>query len=404
MSLIKNIGYSIFSPFIITFLGVFHLGLPIIIDFILSLIIAYFLRSRGSAFTTSITLITLFVIINSLYDAKIYYRPHEMLSSDNNKYEPNVEIKMHQEFGDLFVMGKMSADLLDIIEPREIRFVTDERGYRNEKLFLKPEIILVGDSFIVGNGNSQEDILSNQLAKFSDRDVYSVAFPGEAADYENYLNDNLDLLDDQKNILLFYFEGNDFQEIRERDFVSVTSRVKSIVVKLEGVKTYYLSLLYPKNFKLVRIINRKSLSFYSFMAKLFLGADNKYVTSVEKKLIGRQSVGFLKSYIRVTKATNVQTYIWRNPELLERLKAVVFIPTKYRVYNEINTNVPLALLNSSYAPKNINVIDLTPALKKSAQNLLENQGYVFWRDDTHWNPTGIKVSAKFLTNKLDMKK
>ena len=56
----------------------------------------------------------------------------------------------------------------NIKESRKQKFVTDSYGMRNDKTDIdEADIILVGDSYITGNGTSQEYIPSNTLAKVS---------------------------------------------------------------------------------------------------------------------------------------------------------------------------------------------------------------------------------------------
>ena len=92
---------------------------------------------------------------------------------------------------------------------------------------------------------------------------------------------------------------------------------------------------------------------------------------------------------------------------------IFFIPTKYRVYYkniaQFNSNkLPVELPNRQWeftqkmANKyNIGVTDLTPALIKKSEQLLQDEKVTFWPDDTHWNKNGISVAAKIVAEKIN---
>ena len=79
---------------------------------------------------------------------------------------------------------------------------------------------------------------------------------------------------------------------------------------------------------------------------------------------------------------------------------VVFIPTKYRVYHDLDKNLPLEILQKGYEKFSTEVIDLTPVLKSAAIEKSKQGKFVFWRDDTHWNGMGIEAVANHLAKKL----
>jgi len=412
MSWIK-LNYASFTlSFLILFVGVFHIGFPIFLDIFISLILATILNSWASSLITVATLLIGYVAVNLTYDIQINYRAHEMLASKGNIYSKNEKITIQQPYGDLFAMSQNDPAYKQIIEPREILFITDDRGYRNRKTVVPPDLILIGDSFIVGNGTTQNEILSEQLSRKTGLQVYSLSHPGGPQEYENYVRKNYDLLSDKKNLLLFYFEGNDFTfpinnyELLNNYEVSnqnIFLTVKGYILKMENMKSNYFSIVYPLSFKLVRLVNRKSRTSYFYISNFFLGPQltNEYERTVVKQLIGKKEVGFLSKYIKISTWTeDLSTYIWIEKEYLSKVKAVVFIPTKYRVYNSLDENKPLEILQKSYSEKSIPVIDLTKALRDASKDYLSLGDYVYWRDDTHWNANGIRVAADFISENI----
>ena len=49
------------------------------------------------------------------------------------------------------------------------------------------------------------------------------------------------------------------------------------------------------------------------------------------------------------------------------------------------------------------VVDLTEIFIKHAQLKLSKNKYLFWRDDTHWNPDGIKIGMECVSKFIALK-
>ena len=97
------------------------------------------------------------------FDRAIYYRPFELLrvydfKRDHSRYRKNVDLWTDKVRGNLQAMTEVQ-----IARPRKVSFRTDEHGFRNDRGLQNQRYLLVGDSFIVGSGSSQEDIVSEQL-------------------------------------------------------------------------------------------------------------------------------------------------------------------------------------------------------------------------------------------------
>jgi len=417
MSWIKLNFRSFLLSFLILLIAIFHIGLPLYADLMVSFTIAIILRNWLASLITSIALLSSFIVINFVFEQQIHYRAHEMLAGSQGKYLPNQDIKIVQPYGDLFAIGLQELIMFTpdnalsaIIEPRKIRFVTDKNGYRNRAFQNNPDYILIGDSFVVGNGTTQDETLSEQIANKLDQKIYSLSHPGSPQQYEQYLGNSPFLSDENKNILLFYFEGNDFAEennlsatFSTNDF-NVGHFLKTFVSQLEHYKLLYLNKIYPKKFKLVRIINRKGrlsyLQIYAFIKGLSDAGATKITPKVVVESIGDSKVGFLKTYNDKSLSKSLNTYIWTNKDLLKKIKYVVFIPTKYRVYHELEENIALKTLIKGYEGTAIPVIDLTSTLREVAKRYLSTNRFVFWRDDTHWNGLGISAAAELLADLL----
>ena len=59
------------------------------------------------------------------------------------------------------------------------------------------------------------------------------------------------------------------------------------------------------------------------------------------------------------------------------------------------------LLKNEYGKYDIDTINLTSVLQKSAQMNLKNDKLIFWQDDTHWNKLGIKSAMQALISEIN---
>jgi hypothetical protein len=88
---------------------------------------------------------------------------------------------------------------------------------------------------------------------------------------------------------------------------------------------------------------------------------------------------------------------------------VLIVPTKYTVYGPLLLEtIPSARDGASRSEKveqalragNIDVLNLTAALRRRAAEDLVGGEYVYYRDDTHWNARGIACAAEEVRRKL----
>ena len=93
----------------------------------------------------------------------------------------------------------------------------------------------------------------------------------------------------------------------------------------------------------------------------------------------------------------------------ERIRAVFFVPTKYRVYRDLLDSPPAEPLPDAQweyvrelarrldAP----AVNLTGRLQERSALLLdEGGGMTYWADDTHWNRLGVETAAAVVAETL----
>ncbi len=309
-------------------------------------------------------------------------------------YKPNSRLEMEQPFGDLKRMAGPEQELE--IEPRHILFQTDDLGFRNESpVPQNPRWVLVGDSFIAGNGNSQPDLLASQLKKRG-VSIYNLGWPGAIPDYVA----NIEKFRKQKNsdakFVLFVFEGNDFLE-REKVRVEGFSKIK------KGWKSFFGA--YKSFFR--------STDLYRLTYILYASIKNKVKpkNKVIVHSIGGRPIGFYKRYLEAAQNEQYNFPLWVEEEL-KRVRSsiahVFFIPIKYRVLQPLfdtpARNLPDAqwkALEKLTSQLKIPATNLTPELVKGTEQLFNKNGELtFWTDDTHWNQAGTDMVARVVCNTI----
>ncbi|MEW6261720.1 MAG: hypothetical protein AB1641_01470 [Thermodesulfobacteriota bacterium] len=314
----------------------------------------------------------------------VHYREHEKFL-EGGRYRAEVDEYVDVLHGDLLALDNLAPATLK--EPRRIRFKTDRQGYRNDHEYQGREIILVGDSVIVANGSDQAFTPANILEGEHGLPAYTLSLAGDPADYCRRLNNFLPRLAPEARAIMFLFEGNDFRaKGRTPDVPSGYDRFKVAYLRLINLK--YPRLLFNATRRLGWNLNRDTVQ-----------------PVVVHRLAGRE-VGFYGSYIDRAVAEAPELKLKDGdcpPPVLARLLAVVFIPTKYRVYaghirGDQGWNLPEPapgyLAAKRYFERfRLPVHDLTPALRQRADDLLPQGRLVYWRDDTHLNPAGLEVLA-----------
>ena len=102
------------------------------------------------------------------------------------------------------------------LETRSIDFITDSYGFRNKPLDEGPvyDILLLGDSFTVGNGTTQESTWATLLSSRYNLKVYNLAIPGSP--WHSYVNlamemERLDIRNRSRGIDHAFYQENERQ-------------------------------------------------------------------------------------------------------------------------------------------------------------------------------------------------
>lgn len=390
------------------FLFIASYGLPLFFDLLIVLFIIFIIRFNffNLIFLNTLllvaTLLMNIILIKDEQNLGIFYRAHEKFAIDRGIYKKNITSEMVMKHGDIVALDVCNKEKIQG-EQRIQKFITDENGFRNNRVKIDDaEIILVGDSFIAGSSNTQENTPANILGELSKKDIYSITVISEPKDYEFHLMNHIDKLSPDAKILLFYFAGNDFKyEFEKLDDSIIFKGIKIPYFKYK-IRSGYERLernkdkifintfhsLYNKNYFYQRIRPKSQRFFKKTLSQWTKTCPVKYYK------INGVNVGFY--YLPIKSYSKVSTYIIKDRKILNRIKKVYYIPTKYSVYNEFINNEDLKsddfnYLKKEYQLNNIEVVNLTKILKEEAKKNLKINKFIYWKDDSHWNKSGINA-------------
>ena len=325
------------------------------------------------------------------FGTAMFYRPTEMLRRGSDDfgyaYRRNVDLKMHSPFGDLQATRRVG-----IIEPREIEFVTDGLGFRNRNGYAAQKLFLVGDSFAMGEGETQACMVTEVLKASYGLDIYNLAHSGDQpGDYFNHAELFIRQHAPHARVVIMFFEGNDFQPFGAKAYRRHPLRPYTQFFQDSNVyrvsRWLYARTFKPKNYNeaLVATIRNLPIAF-----------EQDYVANVLRER------PFEESELRLGTLLD---------QLAGRVEHVFFAPAKYRVYaplldghaGKILPDRNWEYLRRIAAERGIAATNLYEPLARAAREELEHGRFVYWRGDTHWNCAGMAAGARAMAPALHAK-
>lgn len=314
----------------------------------------------------------------------------------NGHYLENVDDAMHMLHGDIAAMDPLAPAA--IREQRDVRFHTDDLGYRNDRNYAGESVVLVGDSFVAGTDTDQGDILGSVLRHDFDIPTYSLGFPGNPNDYIAPCAHFLQQRHNNVRFVLFFFEGNDLSCSSKERFAH----------NVDSLSAYNkLKIRYANH---VNKFFRLPQALFNMAFRITAKYHDADMEPTEVFSIRNTPVGFYGSYVDATLFPHCSFNLADlDKAVLSHVAMMFFIPTKYRTYRQWLPGdsrvlpVPssgFASLQASCDRLGIPAYDLTPVLRQEAERLLPEGRFGFWRDDTHWNGAGIRAAAAFVADKL----
>jgi hypothetical protein len=348
-------------------------------------------------------LIILEILLRFLGPGRLYRSPDDMLATfdyrmGHGRYKRNRQGTMFIPYGDMVVFDRKTQAA--IAESRQVSYHTDSYGFRNDSDYVNEKVLLVGDSFIAGSGSSQENLLSVQLKEDYGIPAYNLGFPGALHSYVRYVQGFLKTHQGEVQVLLFLFEGNDFPISKPKRAASgkkSASPSSSLRIARKEFQQWLKELL----------VYRYAYSFYHILKKRLKPETYPQVTVIKLKSPDDLSMGFLNSYMAVTRRNSYdggEEFLPKLARIKDQLTGIFFIPTKFRVYYDILDlqphpplpNAQWAYLQEQASRLEISCVDLTGPLQEESQRLLSEGKLTYWKDDSHWNRNGMAVAARMI--------
>ena len=390
-----NFYFSLHSFFILAFLFILNYLtgtntiLNVLFILVFCLVFRFLLKDKFQRFFFVIIYsFSLILFINLVYvDTKdIKLESYRAADIWLNSPEKDYVIELKNTYGDLIKYVK-KKDVEDYKQYRNQIFYVDSNGFRNKEINYQPDFILLGDSFVAGNGNEKD--ISYYMNSILGISAYNLGYPGNL---NNYIN-NYNLIKNnfsKTNLILFIFEGNDFKDA---------------------------SLTY---FKYGDLIQNSILSYISNKIQFFKKSiyfnqliDSLIYKKVETHIFGDQKYLHYKDYLKVSTSSNPKLIFDEtneNNNLFAKnkdLKKIVYIPSKISILInlsdknnlkeklQLSKQKKLASINSLF--KDIEVIDLS---KTFINYSLERNKLPYWKDDSHWDENGIRMAVLEISKRL----
>jgi hypothetical protein len=328
------------------------------------------------------------------------------------RYLKNVQYQ-GSYYGDLAIMARKK----EWREPRALRFITDEFGFRNEPG--EPEdqakeldLIMLGDSFGEGLGTTQELTWSTLLERYYGFRIYNLSMDG-AGPWQEYVNLLLEIdrlrINEKTIVVWAFFTGNDLGD------EYLPQLEKETLPWLSAFGSFRHSLKsFRDNAQLRRIIIspftepiQEQVFVRTFLDGRPLPFSHLYVTSTsmsEDEVMRHPNYGMLKETVKAMRKLADQ----KRFEVL-----VVSIPCKEEVYSWVvegkeawtaskehsGFSRALHVLSSE---ARFQFLDLKPSLIDASRSEFKESGkLLYWRDDTHWNDSGYRIAASVVSRELE---
>lgn len=321
-------------------------------------------------------------------------------------FEPGSVYRKERAYGDLANMGNMA----DMRQYRREEFTVDRYGFRNPPPVAnsQPAGLVVGDSFTAGAGISDNDTLPEQLSHDAGAFFYNAGtITGDLANAE-VVASTLHLA--QGTVVYELLErtarkGPSFVEAErqicnDRRFVGsgrigrsaalfLSDHSPAVLLSRRFVKVAENDSLLPNPYR--RYVTRRTLR--NGQELLFFPDDLRPLTNESQLTEGwRSYFGDLRSRVAA-----------RNLKLV-----VLLVPNKYTVYGPLLKERPddlggarlLSAIEGALLKENVATVNLTVRFQISAADSLASNEYLYWRDDTHWSPLGIRRAAEILWSQI----
>jgi hypothetical protein len=314
------------------------------------------------------------------------------------------------EPGRHFEMGRASGDIASLANLPEYRsfrpqaMTTDRFGFRNapEAAGLPPSVVLLGSSFTVGTGNSDEQTLARRLEALSGCSVYN------AGGWDRIVADARELVRrlgmEHGLVLLEVLERNAWE-------APIAPEGRKPRIRYSPLIWWYYDQATRSRLKIIA-----QRIYKSFRNDRFLPNTYRPLAAVRELEDGRPML-FIRDIEHPGPLPAIDPHIRGIERLRDALRedghrlAVYLVPDKLTVYRDL-LEVPaasgdtgpriLAEFDRRIRSLGIPTVNLEPVLHGAAEQAMKKGELIYWPDDTHWNPAGIEVAAREISRGFDL--
>lgn len=316
------------------------------------------------------------------------------------RFEAGRQYRHERTSGDIASLGNLP-------EHRTFRsqvFTTDGLGFRNtpEDAARRPSVVLLGTSFTIGTGNSDDQTLPRRLEAISGCPAYN------AGGWTPVAEDARDLVR-----RLGVKDGLVLLEVLERDAwgppIAIERRRPRF--RYSPLVWWYYNQASQSRLKIIAQRLYKSLCNDRIL-------PNTYRPQVAvRKLADGRSMLFIRDIEHRGPLPDVGPHLVAIERLRDGLRqdghrlGVYLVPDKLTVYRDLlRDRVPdadqgsrmLAALEGRLRDRGIPAVNLEPRLHAAAGEAFARGELIYWPDDTHWNPRGIEIAAGEISRGLDV--
>lgn len=357
------------------------------------------------------------------WHGEIYPRIYSPTNRNFWLHKPNVTVNATL-YGQFYYPELLRSPTLvnSVLESRPQTFIIDQHGFRNTTSMEDARVFALGDSYVLGENVSQDDVWVKDLEKQTGQPVYNlgVSFtsPKQQLMMLQYLFKTQGDLLHIDHLIWMIFEGNDLEETY-KTYISRDSKSAFDGTMLDALASI------PKTIRSSSILYKwksgglKSPVAYGSSSNV----SSPYLVdgvSLGDPLYHSSKLGykmFRHEYLK--RATEPESYVLNHPNLprLEQTFAdmqalskehnfkvtVVIAPSASRLYAPYFDGFP----QISKEPYFINYVqDLSGRMDFDVLNLYPLMGpyaekeLLYARDDSHWNERGNQVAAGLISKHL----
>ena len=331
-----------------------------------------------------------------------YFRPFEQMRAGDLLFHPNRQVEM-DAFGGL----SYRYFAPEIRHYKRNVFTTDNHGFRNPSMG-QPPVVVVGDSFTYGVGLSDSETFPQALSRQLKVPVYNYGTQGAKAP-RYFLSDRR--FGRPGEVVLFMPSENGLRNLRMPPKTGEPAPTPRKIIEmptfLSPLKTYGSDLEYWNE-----VINRDNginvwarLS-YQNIRRTLLGHPNRIMADGAPALVETLAEQKRTTAVSDPKLKRIVDSYVRWHQILKQRNSklmIAIIPQTGSVYEDafpekerkkisrpsIKDRVQKALIEQG-----ILVIDLMPLYTQN------RTPYLYLRDDTHWNPRTVELTAEHIAKAL----